>query len=261
MCDQTQGRDLSRRDVVRIGASVGAAGVLLSVLGACGSSTRRAAAQTSTIGGAPVIDEGLFTPSRPGPITTKPGVASGSLSETPSFVIPRAQWTSAGVRAWLADPMTTPRAITVHHDAISPRPSGSYTASVRRLNAIRNGHLSNSWADIGYHYAIDPSGRVWQGRPLTYQGAHVKDQNPGNIGVVLFGNHERVEPTTAALASLNRLIAHEMRRFGIPLSGIKTHRELAPTACPGRHLQVAMNQTRRPGGTLALAIESGFANV
>jgi hypothetical protein len=35
-------------------------------------------------------------------------------------------------------------------------------------------------ADIGYHYTIDPTGRIWEGRPVQYQGAHVKMNNEHN---------------------------------------------------------------------------------
>ena len=29
--------------------------------------------------------------------------------------------------------------------------------------------------DVGYHYAVDRAGRVWECRPLTWQGAHVRN--------------------------------------------------------------------------------------
>lgn len=147
--------------------------------------------------------------------------------------------------------MKTVRKITVHHDAISPAASGSYRNSVRRLTAIRNGHMGKGWADIGYHFAIDPSGRIWEARTLTLQGAHVKNRNPNNIGIVVFGNYEKIQPTSASLDSLDRLLAHEMERFRVPIDQVYTHRELASTACPGRNLQKRMIQLRADDGRLA----------
>ena len=149
--------------------------------------------------------------------------------------------------------MTTIRRITVHHDAIMPVPSGSYSDSLRRMQLIRTGHLNNGWADIGYHFAIDPSGRIWQARPLELQGAHVKDNNPGNLGIVVFGNYEKIRPTRASLSSVNKMITYAMERFNVPLDAIHTHQELRSTACPGRYLQEQMNMTRASGGKLALA--------
>ena len=251
--------DRSRRDTLRAAAKMGlllaGAGVAGS-LGACGSTGRSARSARLDRLGDPVPGDPVFTPSKPAPIRSDApsGVASGSLGALPSFVIPRAKWTSGMTKEWLADPMAPIRRITIHHDAISPRPSSRWSDSVRRLKAIRSGHLSHRWADIGYHYAVDPAGRVWQARPIFYQGAHVKDHNPGNIGIVVFGNHQRVHPTEAAVRSVNRLVAHEMARFRVPLDAVVTHRELAPTVCPGRHLQLRMDRIRRPGGELASAV-------
>ena len=248
---------MSRRSALRIGATLGSLVAMSGVLGACGSSTRTKSVNRIGDPLPPVADFKPSIPSSgsiqsPAPIQT----ASASLRELPSFVIPRTRWTTGTTRAWLADAQSPIRRITIHHDAISPSPSGRYDDSVRRLIAIRNGHLSHKWADIGYHYAIDPAGRAWQARPLTYQGAHVKDQNPGNIGIVMMGNYEQATPTPEALETLNRLITHEMSRFRVALSNVRTHRELAPTACPGRNLQLRMDQIRRPGGTLASAAAS-----
>ena len=144
--------------------------------------------------------------------------------------------------------------ITVHHDAIMPVPTGSYADSVRRMRLIRTGHLNNGWADIGYHFAIDPSGRIWQARPLELQGAHVKYNNPGNLGIVVFGNYEQIRPTQATLQSVNKMLAYAMGRFSVPLSRVHTHQELRSTACPGRYLQAQMNSTRASGGRLALMV-------
>jgi len=251
-CDATRRRVLAK--ALKLGALAAGAG-LASTLTACGSSGARASRLDSF--GGPIAGDPVFTPSTPGPRRSGASapVAPGSLGQLPSFVIPRGSWTSGLTKEWLTDPMTRIRRITIHHDAISPRPSGRYADSVRRLKAIRSGHLAHRWADIGYHYAVDPSGRVWQARPLMYQGAHVKDKNPGNIGVVVFGNHQRERPTEAAIRSVNRLVAHEMARFHIPMDGVLTHRELAPTACPGRFLQARMDQIRRPGGELAMALD------
>ena len=257
------GSNRSRREALVSGLKLGIAGLGVwgvGALGGCGSNTRRS--KISRIG-EPLPGDLDYTPSVPSPhapVITNPGprASSSSLSVIPSFVIPRSKWTTGNTREWLTEPMRGIRSITIHHDAISPRPSGQYADSVRRLKAIRSGHLSHQWADIGYHYAIDPAGRVWQGRSLVYQGAHVKNQNPGNIGIVVFGNHEQVTPTASALESLNKLIAHEMLRFGVSMNRVRTHRELAPTACPGKHLQARMNEMRRPGGQLAMAVPAAL---
>ena len=63
----------------------------------------------------------------------------------------------------------------------------------------------------------------------------------------------RLTWASAAVKSLEDLIASEMRRLRVPLSEVRTHRELAATACPGSSLQAKMNSTRSRGGRLRRA--------
>lgn len=112
---------------------------------------------------------------------------------------------------------------------------------------------SNGWADIGYHYVVDPAGRVWEARPIQLQGAHVKYNNEGNLGVMVMGNFEEQYPTSAASASLDDFVAELMRRHGVGVGRVYTHREIRPTACPGRNLQRVMESARSRGGALARA--------
>ena len=251
----------SRRHVLNLGVKTGAimliSGVAAGLTG-CKNGPKRGSRSNNMVG-QPIPSDPVYSTQNPIPVyqnAPTSGSVPTNLSVLPSFVIPRTTWTTEKTRASMADRMTTPRRITVHHDAISPLPSGAYADSVRRLVAIRSGHLGNNWADIGYHYAIDPAGRAWQCRPLMYQGAHVKDNNPGNIGIVLFGNFENSTPTSKSLATLNQLLAHEMRRFQIPLNAVYTHRELRSTACPGRNQQSRMAQLRSPTGALAMVSNS-----
>ena len=78
------------------------------------------------------------------------------------------------------------------------------TEARERLEWIRNGHRGKGWSDIGYHYIIDRSGVVWQGRDITrWQGAHVKNRNENNIGVMCLGNFMLQQPSAAQVAALN----------------------------------------------------------
>lgn len=171
----------------------------------------------------------------------------------PSGVIPRSQWTGESPIASRADPMRGFNRITVHHDGMSPFYSTAQPDAARRLESIRRAHVGQGWADIGYHFSIDPAGRIYSCRPLTLQGAHVKDQNPGNIGVMVMGNFEQQTPTPQAITALETFLAALMRQHRIGSRSVFTHRELAATACPGRNLQTRMVQARASGGKLAFA--------
>ncbi len=254
---------ISRRRALNIATKAGSAALAIGAISTLGGCNNAAQKRNSSKGGSvgePIPSDPIVQASKPTPVYTpspRPKINSKlPLSSIPSFVIPRSKWTSAEPKRWLADPMTTINRITVHHDAIMPVPSGSYADSLRRMQLIRTGHLNNGWADIGYHFAIDSKGRIWQARPLELQGAHVKDHNPGNLGIVLFGNYEKIRPTQASINSVNQMIAYAMERFQVPLSQVRTHRELRSTACPGRFLQEQMNHTRARGGKLAFAASS-----
>ena len=107
------------------------------------------------------------------------------------------------------------------------------------------------WADIGYHFVVDPSGRVWAARPLDRQGAHVKNENEHNLGILVLGNFEVQTPTPAAMTSLDALVVEAAMVNRVPLSNVRTHREWNPTACPGASLQAHMNRARSGRGRVA----------
>jgi len=164
-------------------------------------------------------------------------------------IIPRARWTTTRPRPVALYAMGVGRAITVHHDAV-PLTATDSSSSRQRLQSIRRDHVqANGWADIGYHFAVDRAGRIWEARPLLYQGAHVRQHNPGNIGIVLMGDFESQAPTFAQIASLEALIKALRSQFDIPLSAVATHREWpgAATTCPGQQLQTIMNAARVGG--------------
>lgn len=165
-------------------------------------------------------------------------------------LIARRSWTSASPILARADAMAGISRITVHHDGMSAFTSRSQADATRRIESIRKSHVGKGWADIGYHYIIDPAGRVYEGRPVSLQGAHVKYNNPHNLGVMVLGNYMLQSPTPQTLAALDHILASMMRRYRVGVARVYTHQELRPTACPGTSIQQHMLSTRR-GGVLA----------
>jgi len=242
---------LTRRDLIAGGLLAGAA----VVLAACQSGP--AAANSSDLPSPVWPDERNPTlsalPQLPPRSAGAAPVQSSASYGLPQNVMPRSAWTNAGVIRSLANPMNGVNKITVHHDAIPSQNVRTQRDAVARLNQVRASHLREGWADIGYHYVIDPSGRVWEARPLGYQGAHVKDKNEHNIGVMCMGNFEIQRPTPQQTAALDAFVASLMQRHRIPASRVYTHQELGQTACPGRNLQNYMLASRGRGGRLANA--------
>lgn len=200
---------------------------------------------------------------QPGPITPPAPPTPREIVQLPEGVLPRSQWTRAGVaRPQSIYALGGVNRITIHHDGMDAFTSTGFAQCAGRIETIRQSHINRSakgggkWADIGYHYIIDPMGRVWEGRSIAYQGAHVQDKNENNLGILCLGNYERQSPSRATMAQLDRFVASQMRRYNVPLSRVYTHRELNPTECPGRSLQSYLVRSRSRGGGLAMAAEA-----
>jgi hypothetical protein len=189
----------------------------------------------------------------PAETVAEPAVGRPTVGGSPiAGVLARGRWARGRPVPALMNRMLPVRRITVHHDGMQPFTDATAEGAARRLEAIRRGHRSRGWGDIGYHYAIDRAGNVWEGRPLVYQGAHVKNHNEYNIGVVALGNFDLQEPSEAQVAALRRHVRALMGHYRVGVPQLFTHQELGPTACPGRAMQRYMVAARR-NGTFGMA--------
>ena len=192
-------------------------------------------------------------PSRPIVRSPRTEIQPARPSGTPKAIFHRrSEWASTGVIPRRMDRMRPVQRITIHHDGMPPVGLRAGSEIAARIDLIRQSHMQRGWGDIGYHYIVDPLGEVWEGRPLNWQGAHVARQNPGNLGVLVLGNFERQQPTRSQLDALDRFVASRIDAYSLSVRSVYTHQELAPTACPGRNLQLHMSRTRRPSGRLAM---------
>ena len=233
-----------RRMLGDVARSLLAGGAVAAGLGGCGSTRSRSSS----------VQPDWSTPGRGAARVSSTKVVKPSTAEAGGqfrHVSARTSWT--GMKPDYADMnrMTPIRAITVHHDGLpSPLASNRIRDTEDRLRLIRQAHVGHrGWADIGYHYAIDRAGRVWACRPVTWQGAHVKDRNEGNIGILVLGNFEKERPSSAQLSGLAMHLKSLSVAYRVPVSRIYTHREWpgAATECPGRNLQPSINRIRNRG--------------
>jgi len=162
---------------------------------------------------------------------------------------PRSLWEPKRPVGNRLDPMGRIYRITVHHSAVVLRRTdvGSARSAIRH---IQKEHMDGrGYGDIGYHYLIDPSGRIWAGRELKFQGAHARGRhNEGNIGICVLGSFVRGRdgqaPTVAQVHSLTALVELLRKQFVIPPTQLHTHREFVATACPGDRLQAVVDRLR-----------------
>ena len=199
-------------------------------------------------------------PSRPGgpapsiasgttPPTAATGVTPDLKAKAVDGVIPRARWARGNPDGSDLNKMIVPiKWVTIHHDGLdSPMTETSMDASAARIEWIRCGHRGRGFSDSGYHYVSDRDGRVWEGRSLRWQGAHVSKHNEQNIGILVMGNFDIQRPSQQQLDGMQKWVSTLLKRYRLEDGRVRTHGEWpgAKTACPGKHLQAAVANIRR----------------
>lgn len=145
--------------------------------------------------------------------------------------------------------------LVVHHQAGAANPP--YAATVL---AIWQQHVNvNGWCDIGYNWLIAPDGTIFEGRAggNNVIGAHFSGNNSNTMGVCFLGNFQNDQPTAAALASLEKLLAWKScdsniaptdtalhAASGLTLPRICGHRDGGATLCPGANLYARLPGVR-----------------
>ena len=115
--------------------------------------------------------------------------------------------------------------IVIHHSASKP------STTIEEITAW---HKARGFNTVGYHKVIYDDGSIMNGRPENTVPASVKDHNKYSLAVCLCGNFEIDQPTQWQLISLELLIREWKTKW--PDALVVTHRDLAPTLCPGKNL-------------------------
>ena len=107
----------------------------------------------------------------------------------------------------------------------------SDTEDNKDINAIdlHEMHLGFGWDGIGYHKVINRSGKIQNGRPEYWIGAHVKGKNDVSLGVCLIGKNNF---TKKQFFSLERVLRKWKTLY--PNAKIIGHRDIGNTqkTCP-----------------------------
>lgn len=118
-------------------------------------------------------------------------------------------------------PASQVKRIVVHHGG---------SAVTTWQNIARYHVQSKGWPGIGYHFGIDPDGKVNWLNDITTHSYHAGDANSDSIGICFNGDYSTILPTDAALEAYAKLAAI----FKLPAFG---HRDVsAGTVCPGNAL-------------------------
>lgn len=147
----------------------------------------------------------------------------------------------------------TPTRITIHHTATKQKPDRKLADKLRALQEfsqkegkLGSGKAKPAWPDVPYHYYVDCSGAIGEGRVVECVGDTNTEYDPtGHALVVLEGNFEEEEMTPAQLESLRQITVWLAKQWKVPPEEIKGHKDFARTACPGRRLHAWLPELRR----------------
>lgn len=178
-----------------------------------------------------------------GQLLTIPGIDSlekGNLLQKLE-IIPRKAWGAQPIST--LNPSSTFKKLTVHH---TTEPTSQVKSEEELLRIIQKYHQqTKNWGDIAYHFLISHDGKIYQGRDLSYSGAHVYGHNEGNIGIAILGNYDEHELTEIQINTLRNLIDALREKYDIPKNEVFGHKELGKTDCPGKHTIEFLNEYRK----------------
>ncbi|NOX58739.1 MAG: N-acetylmuramoyl-L-alanine amidase [Planctomycetes bacterium] len=177
----------------------------------------------------PPVQHYAYVP-RPAPLPVPPPPAK------PKAVLSEAGWTPPqGIQNRWSE-------IVIHHSASATGGAVSFDQYHRNVR---------KWDELGYHFVIGNGsetfdGKIEVGSRWTKQktGAHCKTgnnhYNKHGVGICLVGNFENSSPSSAQIASLDKLLLFLSQQCGISADHVLSHGAVTNrTACPGRRFPLS----------------------
>ncbi|MFF2730513.1 peptidoglycan recognition protein [Streptomyces sp. NPDC058008] len=170
---------------------------------------------------------------------------------------------------------STVKAAFIHHSATGNNYTCSQAPSV--LRSIYRYHVKSSgWRDIGYNFAVDKCGNIYEGRAggvtKAVLGAHTLGFNTNTMGIAVLGTYSSKNPPAAAVTAVAKLTAWKLGLFGrnpkgkvtlvsggsgkykkgakVKLNVISGHRDGFATECPGIRLYKKLGTARTSSAKL-----------
>ena len=131
--------------------------------------------------------------------------------------------------------MNKPEVIIVHHSG-GTKADPLADTSHHTFQIIKDYHVSLGWGDIGYHWVIEKSGKIWEGLAEHEEGAHTIGMNDKSIGICVVGNFNLTVPTPEQEESLKVVYKDIISRYPTLTGQIFPHRAFADRTCYGTNL-------------------------
>ncbi|MET9105429.1 peptidoglycan recognition protein family protein [Streptomyces zhihengii] len=156
---------------------------------------------------------------------------------------------------------STVKAAFVHHSATGNNYACAQAPSVIR-SMYRYHVKSSGWRDLGYNFAVDKCGNIYEGRAggvaKPVLGAHTLGFNTKSTGIAVLGTYSSSNPPAAAVTAVAKLTAWKLGLHGInpkgkvtltsggsgkyakgkkvAMNAVAGHRDGFVTDCPGSRL-------------------------
>lgn len=135
--------------------------------------------------------------------------------------------------------------VVIHHDAVF---RGERYNTLDRLKKEAQEHIKRGFGHISYHYSIDNIGDIYQCLPETEIAYHCGNLtiNKKSIAIKFDGNMETQQPTARQVLAYKELMQWlTTKRPDLPKitkQSVKGHRDIKPTACPGKNVYKIINK-------------------
>ncbi|QHY95874.1 N-acetylmuramoyl-L-alanine amidase [Streptomyces sp. S4.7] len=163
----------------------------------------------------------------------------------------------------------TVKAAFVHHSATGNNYTCKQAPSV--IRGIYRYHVTSSgWRDIGYNFAVDKCGNIYEGRAggvtKPVMGAHTLGFNTNTTGIAVLGSYSSTSPPAAVTTAVAKLSAWKLGLHGInprgkvtltsggsnkykkgqkvAMNAVSGHRDGFVTDCPGNKLYSKLGSVR-----------------
>lgn len=97
---------------------------------------------------------------------------------------------------------------------------------------LKTSHLSRGFSDIGYHYFIDFTGTIFEGRSLEKAPAAQKNHNTGTIAICLHGGRNSVNDFTQEQFNSLKFLCNQINAEYKKEITFHGHKEVGKTDCP-----------------------------
>jgi hypothetical protein len=180
-------------------------------------------------------------------------------------IIARAAWARDHAPPRHVPEYGTVKVAFVHHSVTANGYGPGQVPSILRSIFVYHRYV-RGYFDIGYNFAVDAYGRIWEARAggidQAVIGAQAGGYNTESTGMVVLGNFAAVAPSRAAINALTRLLAWKLSLHGVPALGrvpVRVSADGAPYTAfaPGSHVLLPRiaghrdgDQTTCPGNAL-----------